>query len=274
MSKVKKSTQLLSAILLLLTASLMAQNPQPLRMNVGADIVSRYVWRGYDFGGSPSIQPTFSLSKGAFEAGFWGAYATNSDFTETDFYLKANVKSFSFILTDYFVPNSLSDINDSRYFAWSNKNEIRFDPITGNPEDKFTTHLIEAAVQFNGTEKFPVRLLVGTMLFGNDKLPTDTITSSTGAIEQVNFENQYSTYIELGYSFSIQENNIDLFLGFTPTASVYSTPLYEGDFAMVNAGITGYRALKITDEFELPLKASLIFNPQASTIFFVFGITL
>lgn len=58
-------------------------------------------------------------------------------------------------------------------------------------------------------------------------------------------------------------------MGITPMAGAYGI---KG--GLVNCGVTGYRTIKITDKFELPVKASLISNPQASKLFFVFGVTL
>src|SRR5690625_3783970 len=55
-------------ILVFLVAALCATDAEAQRFNVGADIVSRYVWRGTDFGESVSIQPTLSFSAGGFEA--------------------------------------------------------------------------------------------------------------------------------------------------------------------------------------------------------------
>jgi len=42
----------------------------------------------------------------------------------------------------------------------------------------------------------------------------------------------------------------------------------------VNTGITGYRSIKVTEKYSIPIKASVIFNPQASQFHFVFGLTL
>src|SRR5690625_7567021 len=64
-------------ILVFLVAALCATDAEAQRFNVGADIVSRYVWRGTDFGGSVSIQPTLSFSAGGVEAGTWGSYAAS-----------------------------------------------------------------------------------------------------------------------------------------------------------------------------------------------------
>jgi hypothetical protein len=45
------------------------------QVSFGADVVSRYVWRGTDFGNSASVQPTLGFSFGNFEIGALGSYA-------------------------------------------------------------------------------------------------------------------------------------------------------------------------------------------------------
>ena len=46
-------------------------------ISIGVDLMSRYVWRGTDYGSSPSIQPSLELGLGGFALGVWGAYTTN-----------------------------------------------------------------------------------------------------------------------------------------------------------------------------------------------------
>ncbi len=127
---------------------------------------------------------------------------------------------------------------------------------------------------YKGPEKFPFSGMVATYFHGNDKISGDTVFNANHKVESVGFKNNFSTYIELGYSFAIKEFNFDVFAGATPFSGVYSSPAYGGGFAVVNTGITGYRKIKITEKFDLPVKASVIFNPQASAFHFVFGITL
>ena len=45
--------------------------------DLGADLVSSYVWRGTQFGSGPHIQPWVSLSKGDLELGAWGKFSNN-----------------------------------------------------------------------------------------------------------------------------------------------------------------------------------------------------
>jgi hypothetical protein len=221
-----------------------------LKINLGADVMSRYVWRGSDFGKSPSIQPTLSISKENLEIGCWSAVATNNSYKEIDLYAKYTLKNFSLVMTDYFIPemNGIAASPDNRYFIYNNKN---------------TAHTLEASLLFKGNENFPVWLLAGVFIYGNDKRwGYNAEYDSIG-------KTYYSSYIEAGYTFTIKENKADLFLGFTPKAGAYGQ-----DLGFVNVGVTGYRTVKISDDFELTVKGSLIFNPQSSQGFFVFGITI
>ena len=49
---------------------------------------------------------------------------------------------------------------------------------------------------------------------------------------------------------------------------------YGTGAGLVNLGITGTRNIKISDQFELPVRSSLVVNPQAQKIFLVLGVTL
>lgn len=267
----------LLSFMMFATTTVIAQEKKckfPFKLNVGADLMSRYVWRGMDYGSSPSIQPTLSFSLGNFELGYWGAIALTNNYLESDLYLKYTLKGFSACITDYYAPTLSSEFNDTRYSFCKSPNRIDFDTTTGINLTKYTSHTFEAMLCYKGPEKFPISITAATYFYGNDKTPVDTVFTNTGLVQSVNFKNRYSTYFELGYSFAIKEFNFEVFAGATPFSSAYSTPAYKGGFAVVNTGITGYRKIKITEHFDLPLKASVIFNPQASSFHFVFGITL
>jgi hypothetical protein len=220
------------------------------KLNVNADIVSRYYWRGSDYGNSPAIQPTLSLTANNFEVGCWGSVSTISFYKEIDLYAKYTYKKFTLILTDYYVPsvNGTSSSPDTRFFTY---------------KDKTTAHSLEASLLFKGGEKLPLWLLGGVYFYGNDK--RWGYNASMDADEKT----YYSSYFEAGYTFAVQDNSIDVILGITPSAGAYGNKA-----GVVNIGFSGMRKIKITENFELPLKASLFFNPQASTAFFILGITL
>ncbi|HNW98686.1 MAG TPA: hypothetical protein PKK00_09795 [Bacteroidales bacterium] len=217
------------------------------KINISTDIVSRYIWRGLDYGTAPSIQPTFAYLKSGFELGIWGAFNTKGTYHEADLYAKYTLKNFTIACTDYFIHNETFP-NNTHYFKY---------------DSKTTNHAIEGSLQYKGTEKFPISVLAAAYVYGNDRAwGYDAEKDST-------LENYYSSYFELGYTLKCKENTFDLFMGMTPAAGAYGNT-----FGVVNLGVTGYRTIEFTDKFTLPVKASVIANPQASNLYFVIGFTL
>jgi hypothetical protein len=220
------------------------------KLNLGSDLMSRYIWRGTDYGNSPSIQPTLSLSVKNFKIGCWSSIATNSFYKEIDLYAKYTLKNVSITFTDYYIPlsNGIPASPDMRYFIY---------------DDKKTSHTFEPSILYKVSDKFPLWILGGVFVYGNDKRwGYDAKKDSTE-------KTYYSSYFEAGYTFKIKENNVDLFIGGTPAAGAYGNT-----GGIINIGVTGYRKIKISNDFELPVKGSLIFNPQSSNVYFVFGITI
>jgi hypothetical protein len=134
------------------------------QIGLSADVMNRYVWRGTDFGNSPSIQPDINYSAGNFEIGAWAAFATNGNpaGTEVDFYASytfdTDAGSFSLSLTDYTFPQD----SEGAYFSR-------------------TSHFVEAGFGYSGTESFPVNFFTGIFLTNDD---------------------DYSIYTQLGYEIS------------------------------------------------------------------------
>lgn len=218
----------------------------PLSLNV--DLMSRYVWRGQDFGAAPSIQPGISYSKWGFTLGAWGAYTLNNVNTgvqEADLYLSYSINDmFSLTVTDYFFPDEASDYN---YFDY---------------KDKSTGHVFEGTIAFNGTEKLPLSILLATNFYGADARRMND-DETVGSI-------QYSTYAELAYAFKY----FNMFMGFnltTPDADKGESGYYGDSFGVVNLGVSASRDIKITDKFSLPLNIALITNPQKEKIYLVAG---
>lgn len=215
--------------------------------SVSCDLMSRYVWRGIDFGGSPSIQPGIEYGLGNFTIGAWGAFTTNSPgVQEADIYLSYTLKEmFTLTVTDYFFPDET--VANYNYFEYG---------------DKTTGHVFETSLSFDGTEKIPFTCLFAANVYGADarKMNADT---TIGDI-------QYSSYLELGYTYK----NLNAFMGFNltdPDESKGETGFYGNTFGVINLGITVEKEITITDKFKLHLTVSLITNPQAEKIYMVAG---
>lgn len=193
------------------------------QINIGADILSRYVWRGTDFGSSPSIQPSLSYTYGNVTLGGWAAMATNGNPTgsEIDFYASYELGSFSINVTDYTFPEA----------------------PTGSFFDA-TSHFIELGLAYDGSGMIPISVSTGMFVSNDD---------------------DYSIYTELGYTFS----NVELFLGFTPSASVLYGTQKAG---IISTGLSAGKEIQLTETFNITLKGSVIANPYSNNGFLFIGV--
>lgn len=202
----------------------------------GADFVSRYVWRGLDFGNTFSIQPALALTAGGFELGFWGSYPlvnSNTQAEEMDLYLSYSISDFSILVTDYYYPNA----------------GIKY----GNYKDKQEgAHVVEVGLSYGGSESFPISLAVFMNVYN---------------------DNDNSVYFEVGYSTELEEVGLDFFIGGTPGGDElvwYGTK----ELNLINIGVTASKDIKITDNFSLPVFSSYIINPNMEVGHLIFGVSL
>ena len=98
---------------------------------IGMDLVSRYVWRGTDYGNAAAIQPFIEKKVGKIKVGAWGSWSispglyyvegyeemvSESSGNECDLYISTDFEPIVFTLTDYFFPayngsDSLMNVN-------------------------------------------------------------------------------------------------------------------------------------------------------------------
>lgn len=219
---------------------------------VTADLVSHYVWRGSMATGSPTpnFQPTLAFIKGKFEIGVWGSTDFTGSYKELDPYVSFTTGHLKLAFTDYDW-----NFDQADYFNYTNSE---------------TGHRFEGTIGFTGSEKIPVSVTWNTMFYGLDKKADDSTSQA------------YSTYIELGYT----KGAASIFFGFTPWESYYNnygvtvfdSTATKKTFSIVNIGASVTRALKISETYSLPIKATLVINPSATYnrkdfIHLVFGIT-
>ncbi len=235
----KTRTALVSLMLLAAAGLALPGAAQAQHFSLGSDLVSRYIWRGADFGESASVQPALAFSVAGFEIGTWASYSFTSDgagANEHDVWVGYTVEtatagSFSVGVTDYYFP------------APGGAGFFNFD---GNGEG---AHWIEPYVSYTGPEAFPVTLF-GGMFVHNDP--------------------DNSVYLEASYPFKVD----GVELGFTAGAVAGQSAFYgtEG-FAFVNLGLSASRAIPITDAFSLPLSVAYILNPDMERSYLVFGLS-
>lgn len=233
MKKNNRLIRLIQISVLVFLATMITHTEVSAQFSLGVDYQSRYVWRGFDFGNSPSIQPELTFTTGGLEIGAWAAYATNGDpaGTEIDWFasytFETSAGDFSLFVTDYTFPD-----DPVRYLSKA-------------------AHYIEVGASFasefsNGLGYY----LSGGVFVHND--------------------DDNSVYGEVGLEFDVEDVAITLFGGFSPIESaVYG----NSTFSFINTGLSASKEVKITDFVSFDVSSSLIANPHAETMFFVFGIS-
>ena len=78
-------------------------------VTIGIDVVSRYVWRGTDFGNAAAVQPSIETTIGPVALGAWGSWSispgpADASGNECDLYASTTVGPVGLTLTDYFFP--------------------------------------------------------------------------------------------------------------------------------------------------------------------------
>ena len=250
----KKGTAFICLYLMLATqlvtgknSSLMTNSPDStendeVKISLNADLVSRYIWRGIPQCSNPSIQPYGSFEKGNFSFGTWASYGIAEPYAEIDLFLSYTLGNVTFTINDYYNEDE-TNYTFYDYFNWEN--------------DGTTSHILEGVISYEGPEDLPITVTTATFLYGNDK--KDLIAN----------KNYYSTYIEVGYAVKWGENEVKFFAGGTPAEGYYSQKA-----AIVNAGFSVSKNLKINDDLGIPLNASFIINPDRQDVYFVVGITI
>ncbi|MGE5680549.1 MAG: hypothetical protein ACM34K_06660 [Bacillota bacterium] len=221
-------------------------------LNLGADLVSRYVWRGNEIGavdgsafGAPHIQPFGSLDlnfkqAGTLSLGIWGSYAFTGKYSENDFSLKYAIElplgAVSATVTDYYFPYIDS---------------LKFSDFSG---DGLGAHTVEAALAITGPEEFPLTILISKNIH-ND--PVDN----------------KSFYVEAGYGFSIAETPVSVFLGAAQGVSIWHN-VSTDKMELTNIGFNVTKDLKLTNDYSMPLGLSFVYNPHIKNSYLIFKLSI
>lgn len=222
-------------------------NANAQQFNVQGDLVSSYVWRGmYQTGAS--IQPTLGFSAGGFSLTAWGS----TDFDGTSASAGAAAKEIdltaAYTLGDAGLTFSVADL------WWAGQGARKY----FNFKSHETAHHFEAGLAYAvQSERFPLSVAWYTMFAGQDK-------NEEG-------KQNYSSYVEFNYPFSVKMVELNATCGIVP----YAAPQYSCDgFAVTNVALKGTTQIRLSDTFVLPIFAQVVWNPRMEDTHLVFGITL
>lgn len=248
MKSMMKSVMMIIVVLAASFSTVKAQdNEGKLNFNVQGDLVSSYIWRGmYQTGAS--FQPTLGLSVGGFSFTAWGStdfdgYQASEGLANKEIDLTA-----AYTFGNSGLTLSVADL------WWAGQGANKY----FNFRSHETAHHFEAGLAYVlPVEKFPLSIAWYTMFAGQDK--------------KENGKQNYSSYVELNYPFTVKMVDLNVTCGLSP----YKAPqYYTNGFAVTNVALKGTTVIRITDSFSLPIFAQAIWNPRLEDAHMVFGFTL
>lgn len=198
---------------------------------VGADLVSSYLWRGQNLGGI-SIQPSATFGwKGLYLSGWANIGSDNWTFENLNPELDVTIGYDNFGL----------QVDLTHLYYFNNEAYFQKGGFKVVPDDTTSTSTMEAHIGFRFgdlVEKVPLRVDWYTTIFGNDYNP-------------ITQKRAWSTYIEVGYDFNLP-------LGLVLGASVGITPWlgYYSNYQEVwtNAKTVAINNINLRLERDLELK--------------------
>ena len=132
---------------MLVPATVTAQDK--FEVSLGAEVVSKYVWRGFDQASGTSVQPSLGLAYKGISLSAWGSTSvTDLEPKELDLTLAYSIGGFGIAVTDYW---------------WSGE--------SGKYGHYKESHYFEGALSYNFGDKVPLTLSAAMMFAGADKNP-------------------------------------------------------------------------------------------------------
>lgn len=225
--------------------------------NAQVKAVANYLWRGVYVGGL-ALQPSAQVGYGGLYLDMWwniGSY----DWTFKHNPANARVKGFNpevdltigfsrWGLTVYYMHMYYFDTyNNGDKTTYINGGNSRFFDFS-NPAQGGITQ--EWGLSYRVSDRLPLSILIATRTWGRDGY-----TNDNGERKRA-----YSTYIELGYDFSLPwQLMLEARLGMTPTKSIYTG--YQTDFAVVNVSAKLSRSWQVSQHCDMNVFAQMMINP-------------
>ena len=202
---------------------------------IGADVVSSFIWRGQDCGGS-SIQPSATISWKGLSFEVWASAelfgkGNAANMQEFDLSLSYEIDNFSFALTDF-------TFCQGDYFSNWTFNES-------------SSHTLEATIGYN-----------------LDFLSLTWSTVIAGYDHNTEGKRLYSSYVEIEAPFSLGGLECSAAVGACPWEDSFTTGGENSKFNVVNCSLTATKELK-----GFPVMGQIVYNPQSDATFFVVGVS-
>lgn len=233
------------------------------KLSFDIEFSNRYIWRGQSWGGNhPVLQPTLSYQiTPKFSIGTWATINFEKDYyfsdgvtalngyQELDFFVHYQVNDFMQIqLWDYYWPSveAVEGVSNN-YFNYSENGSKTVDLI----------------LYFDFSERYglPLNATISTLIAGND-FSYNTLGE--------NPKQNFTTYLELGYSISLfEESKKKILRGFSIAPSIgavlnnqaeyYTYGDYDG-VSFVNFSLKAIKEIELGKNSSIPISLTFIHN--------------
>ena len=210
------------------------------KFGANIELTSKYMWRGMEYGTAPVVFPSISFNHRGFGIMAMGGYALNGSHQEVDLSIYYANDYISIAVSDYFYPTAVG--SKDTYF---------------NFKGSENGHWLETCMTLTHP-KVPIWATVSTYFAGADKNPEG--------------KQGWSSYAELGYSHTFNENNtVSVVAGAALNKSFYTD--FNAGFNVVNIALKYSRTFTLGKCF-LPLSVSYIINPYKNKSYLTFSASI
>lgn len=227
-----------TGMILMAATPAFAEENEKVSLEVSADVVSSYVWRGFDCGGF-SVQPaaTVTFHKPGISLGVW---ASAELFQKSAF---ANMNEFDLSLSWSPVEALSVGLTD---YHFCDGNYIRNWDFSGS-----SVHNLELNVSYDFG---PVAVAWNTCLTGYDY-------NSNG-------DRAYSSYCEVSAPFKLGGLDCAGAVGILPWEDAMTSGGANTGFNVCNLSFTASKEVG-----SLPVSGQIVYNPQTEATYFVIGVS-
>ena len=198
------------------------------------EITSKYIWRGLEYGNAPVAFGTLGYNYKGLNVFALGGYALNGSHSEVDLGMSYSYKGLTIGVSDYFFPTAVGEKDGYSDFK---KNE--------------TGHSMECYLTL-APSKLHLWMTLSTYFYGADK--------------KINGSQAYSSYVELGYNHSFNDDNaLSAWIGANLNKSFYTD--YNSGLNMVNVAVKYYTDIPF-GKYKLPVSGTFMYNPYKNKPYF------
>ena len=232
----KERLKAISIATLILSMASTTTAQDKLEVSVEADIVSKYLWRGFDQGSGASIQPSLGLAYKGIWLTAWGSTSiTDLEPQEIDITLGYSIGDWELSITDYWWAGESASYGHYR-----------------------ESHYWEGVVSYCLGEKIPLTLSAATMFAGADRNEEGNLC--------------YSTYFSAAYDIACGAGvTLTPSIGATTATYLHTGERIKG---ITDISVKAIKELSITKRFSIPLYVQFTASPVNDKVYMAVGLTL